>query len=55
MKNRLRHSVYWLAVAVGFVPAVITVAAERAGKWMERKYFKLRRWTHQDKYGRFDH
>ena len=54
MKIRLRHSVYWLAVAVGIVPILFAIAGSSLHDRLEPAYGWLRSWTHQDRYGRFN-
>lgn len=52
MKIRLRHGIYWVAVAFGLPLILFAIAGTWLNERLEPQYGKLRRWTHQDKYGR---
>lgn len=52
MKNRLRHGLYWVAVAFGLPLILFAIAGHWTHEHLQPVYMRLRRWTHQDRYGR---
>jgi hypothetical protein len=52
MKNKLRHSLYWVAVGVGLPFILFAIGGTELNERLEPLYGKFRSWTHQDRYGR---
>jgi hypothetical protein len=52
VKTRLRHGIYWVAVAFGLPLILFAAAGSLLNDYLEPLYGKLRTWTHQDRYMR---
>lgn len=52
MKTRLRHSVYWIAVALSLPLALFAIAGAWLSEHLEPLYGRLRRWAYQERYYR---
>lgn len=52
MRIKLRHGLYWVAVAFGLPLILFAIGGIWLNDHLEPLYGKLRSWTYRDRYGR---